>query len=316
MNFISHLSSDLILKHIEQCHEIWGGGLSVKERFDRHIMRLNEAGPELFFMSGMLSSEGALISSLKRYYISLEIKSKKYKCVGLGAIYTDAQHRKSGAASELIQKVLNQSKSEFDCDFAILFSDIGPSYYEKFSFQAVPAFNWIVKISDLEEKIKNTKPLNIRKTEGKDIPLLKELYEKLSATFEFKTLRSEKSWKLFREINSIENTYILSSLQEDVGFFSISPQKEYLWIDEALVDTKFELALWATLQKIANEKNLSELRAWNLKAFQPNSHKIKTEILERTRAIPMLASLRGVDATIPHYKQILENAYIAAPDHM
>ena len=57
--------------------------------------------------------------------------------LGLGSIATPPRLRRRGYATQLIQSALNQFEDEGTSEF-FLFSDIDPSFYVRFGFQALP----------------------------------------------------------------------------------------------------------------------------------------------------------------------------------
>lgn len=85
----------------------------------------------------------------------LYIHKKLYKVLALHAICTKKEFREKGLASELIQKIIQASKRDFE--FLILFTEI-PKFYEKFSFKCVQKYRFELK-SFHTKGTKNLKPL-------------------------------------------------------------------------------------------------------------------------------------------------------------
>lgn len=81
----------------------------------------------------VIEENGRIVSSA----VLLRLKSRLGKDVyGLGSILTSRRHRGKGYGIELIKKCMNLIPPENSILF--LYSDINPSYYEKFGFQSLP----------------------------------------------------------------------------------------------------------------------------------------------------------------------------------
>jgi predicted acetyltransferase len=303
VNYISQLNSANVLEHVEQSHDLWGKGTSVSERHAKQLKRMSDAGPEMTFMSGIVNENGNLLASLKRYYFTLKVADKSYRCLGLGGVYTHKDHRKKSLAAQLIKTVCEESRARYGCSFALLFSDISPSYYEKFGFKATPANYW--KIPSKESAASKT--FELREATPQDLDALLKTYSKLLPPKSIHCERSEKTWRFFREINAIEKDFVLSVKNRDVGFLSYTVEPEYLWVSEALAIPEYLPELWAALQKIALEKKLIELKSWKLSSAYPQD----AIVYERTKAIPMISELSDLKLSAEQ----LQHAYFAPPDH-
>lgn len=78
-----------------------------------------------------------VLSSAKRYDLSARIDGRIRRVLGIGAVFTTPAHRGRGAGTELLQRILEHAEAE-GYEFAMLFSEIDPAYYERLDFVPVP----------------------------------------------------------------------------------------------------------------------------------------------------------------------------------
>lgn len=306
MPYLKVLSNREIQQHIEQTHLLWGQNTSVQDRFEKLKQRLKSASAQTFLMSGLVDSDGYLMASLKRYYFSLRIHGERVNCIGLGAVFTHPEYRSRGLAAQLIETVLAESKSEYACQAALLYSDIDVRYYEKLGFTALPALNWNMNVSQLP----NTSAFSIRPATASDEPRLIQWYQNSVNRFPIYSDRTEGTWQLFRGINRIERDLILIDGTEEIGFLSLSSNREYnfLWIDEWFAPLKSEFQVWTTLRKIAEADGYSQVKGWRL----PTYHLETIENFPRKSAVPMISILNRKHSLSP---ADLADSYFASPDH-
>ncbi len=111
------------------------------------------------------------VASAKRYDLSYRIDGRIRRVLGLGAVFTAPAYRGRGAAKELLTRVLETAEAE-GYEFASLFSEIAPSFYEKLDFVPVPLNEWRL---DVDRKDGGPPALLVRGGEDRDVPALAEL---------------------------------------------------------------------------------------------------------------------------------------------
>ncbi|MHB8148457.1 MAG: GNAT family N-acetyltransferase [Vulcanimicrobiaceae bacterium] len=79
-----------------------------------------------------------LVASFKRYQRTLRWRQRRLRGVGIGAVFTPDAFRGRGYASAMLAMLLDRSRNEGD-DFAYLFSDIRPHFYEELGFTPLPS---------------------------------------------------------------------------------------------------------------------------------------------------------------------------------
>lgn len=88
-----------------------------------------------------------LLASTKVYRLEAVLDDVPMKVAGLGAVFTSPSSRKRGAAKELIDQVLARAIAD-GADLALLFSEIGPDYYAKLGFVAIPTTDQQLRVTE------------------------------------------------------------------------------------------------------------------------------------------------------------------------
>jgi GNAT superfamily N-acetyltransferase len=84
----------------------------------------------------LVDARGALLASAKRYRLRATLGGRSVKVCGIGAVFTPVECRGRGHASELIEQILAAERAE-GAEAALLFSAIGPAFYERLGFTTV-----------------------------------------------------------------------------------------------------------------------------------------------------------------------------------
>ncbi len=309
MKYIQELGTAQIAQHVEQTHSLWGRGTTVEQRGRLLKERLEYAGNDLF-LSGMVDAKGYLVCSMKRYRFELAVRKQIQGCVGLGAIFTDAGFRKQGFASQLIAKVLEDSRERLGCGFALLYSDIGNAYYENFGFQATPSLAWKLPLASLGDAA----ALELRVATEVDRASLLRWYREYTSRFTVKPVRTDRMWNFFRKLNGIERDYVLSRNGAELGFLTVSldAKQSCLCVEEWLAPPEHEAAVWAAVRTLAQKAGCKEVRGWhqlNMKMLVP------AMLVARVDALPMIAALAGEVSLAPLLKEELADTYFTNADH-
>jgi hypothetical protein len=119
-----------------------------------------------------------VLSSAKRYDLSLRLDGRIRRVLGIGAVFTAEAHRGRGAARELITRILDTAVVEGQ-EFAMLFSEIAPAFYERLDFVPVPLLE---RVLEVDQKGGGAPAMLVRSGDDRDIPALLELSASQSAT--------------------------------------------------------------------------------------------------------------------------------------
>jgi predicted N-acetyltransferase YhbS len=85
----------------------------------------------------LLDDGGALLATAKRYRLDARLAGRVVRLCGLAAVFTPPDRRGRGHATALIERLIEQERAQ-GAAAILLFSEIGPGFYERLSFTAVP----------------------------------------------------------------------------------------------------------------------------------------------------------------------------------
>ena len=78
-----------------------------------------------------------VVASAKRYDLAFTVDGRVRRVLGIGAVFTASAYRGRGAARELLTRIMETAEAE-GYEFAALFSEISPAFYERLDFVPVP----------------------------------------------------------------------------------------------------------------------------------------------------------------------------------
>lgn len=116
---------------------IWNDGLSAPAYEQLWRGQLKTAWGSTHLDRVALVDGTTILSSAKRYDLSARIEGRIRRVLGIGAVFTTPAQRGRGAGTELLERILEQAEAE-GYEFAMLFSEIGPAYYERLDFVPMP----------------------------------------------------------------------------------------------------------------------------------------------------------------------------------
>lgn len=122
---------------LRDTYPLWGGGLS----FDayarlQHGQRRTAWGGAHLDRVVLLDGTRPLASA-KRYDLSARLDGRIRRVLGIGAVFTPRELRGRGAASALVAHLVEAANTD-GYEFALLFSDVGPTLYERLDFVPMP----------------------------------------------------------------------------------------------------------------------------------------------------------------------------------
>jgi predicted N-acetyltransferase YhbS len=129
-----------------------------------------------------------VVSSAKRYDLSLRLDGRIRRVLGIGAVFTAPAHRGRGGARELIARMLERAVAEGQ-EFAMLFSEIDPAFYERLDFVPVPLVEQHVEV---DQKRGGAPAMLVRSGDDRDLPAVAELSAARSAGARLALDRSEE----------------------------------------------------------------------------------------------------------------------------
>ncbi len=122
---------------------------------------------------------GAVLCSAKRYRLDGRLDGCAVRILGIGAVFTPPAARGRGFARRLIDLIVSDA-TDNGYDIAMLFSEIGPAYYERAGFTTVPTRGSEVVVSPGRG---GTPMLPVRSLDDRDLPLVAEMHAVRAAPF-------------------------------------------------------------------------------------------------------------------------------------
>jgi GNAT superfamily N-acetyltransferase len=113
---------------------------------------------------------GLVTSSAKRYELSARIEGRRRRVLGIGAVFTSPERRRQGAAKALLESMLDTAEAE-GYDYALLFSEIDPAFYEQLHFVPVPLVESRVEVLRRD----GAPAMLVRAGDDRDLPAIVEM---------------------------------------------------------------------------------------------------------------------------------------------
>ncbi len=128
-----------------------------------------------------------VLCSAKRYDLSLRLDGRIRRALGIGAVFTTTAHRGRGFARELITRLLDTAVTDGH-EFAMLFSEISPAFYERLDFVPVPLVEQSIEV---DQKRGGAPAMLVRSGDERDLPAIVDMSAARSATARLALDRSE-----------------------------------------------------------------------------------------------------------------------------
>ena len=133
-----------------------------------------------------LVDRGQVLCSAKRYDLGARIEGRIRRVLGIGAVFTPPAHRRRGAAHGLLERLLETAEAE-GYEYALLFSEIDPAFYQRLDFVPVPLLE-----ARLEVLLQGGAPaMLVRGGDERDIPAIAEMSARRLDGARFALERSE-----------------------------------------------------------------------------------------------------------------------------
>ena len=147
-------------------YDIWNEGLSRRAYPNYYKGQLATAWGRARLTRTALVDRGQVLTSAKEYFFDAALDGRSIRVVGLGAVFTQPQHRGGGHARVLLQRLIDRATGH-GCDLALLFSEIGPGYYASLGFTPVPTFNLELRVR--EDARRGAPALLVRAGDDRDL---------------------------------------------------------------------------------------------------------------------------------------------------
>jgi GNAT superfamily N-acetyltransferase len=156
---------------LDATHPLWHDGLS-RENYARYWQAQLKTPWGAAHLDRVALVDGAhVLASAKRYDLALRLDGRIRRVLGIGALFTAPAFRGRGAAREVLSKVIEGAEAE-GYEFAALFSEIAPVFYERLDFVPVPL---VVQRLVVDQKAGGAPAVLMRSGHDSDIPAIVEM---------------------------------------------------------------------------------------------------------------------------------------------
>ena len=172
---------------LDASHAIWADGLSPRAYAQYNVGQLRTPwGRRRLRRYALVDDKGDLLTSAKRYDLSVQVDGRQVEAVGIGAVFTPEEQRANGYAALIIERLLEAARRD-GAELALLFSEIGTSYYRRLGFTTVPQKELTLAVVE-----KPGAPMVlVRGAEERDIPAVVALAASMAAPHRFAMVPTE-----------------------------------------------------------------------------------------------------------------------------
>jgi GNAT superfamily N-acetyltransferase len=248
-----------------------------------------------------------VVSSAKRYDLSLRLDGRIRRVLGIGAVFTAGAHRGRGAARELIARMLETAVTEGQ-EFAMLFSEIPPAFYERLEFVPVPLAEWTLEV---DQKRGGAPAMLVRSGDDRDLPNVVEMSAARSAGARLALDRSEDFIRFGitkKRLHSglvpsgVRNTeFLVAEEGHQAVAYLVSTEQDGRWVIEEAGDrdpagARLGAMLQVMLARSPSER-LPEIRCWWPQSLMPQQLKVAAST--PTQEVLMIRPLRDRMLPLP-----------------
>ena len=172
---------------LSDTHALWNDGLPRDYYAKAWAGQLKTAWGQQHLDRVALVDGPHVLSSAKRYDLSLRIDGRIRRVLGIGAVFTAPAHRGRGCARAWLTRILDTAVTEGQ-EFAMLFSEIAPAFYEQLEFVPVPLIEATLEV---DQKRGGAPAMLVRSGDVRDLPAIAEMSAARAATARLSLDRNE-----------------------------------------------------------------------------------------------------------------------------
>ena len=248
-----------------------------------------------------------VLASAKRYDLSIRLDNRIRRVLGIGAVFTPTLHRGRGFARELVTRLLDLAVTDGQ-EFAMLFSEIDPRFYERLDFVPVPL---VESVLEVDRKRGGAPAMLVRSGDDRDVPAAIEMSAARATGARLALDRSEEFFRygltkkrLLSGLGplGLRNTefLVVEEGHQPVAYL-ISTEHEGRWTIEEAGDrdpsgARFGAMLQVMLARHPGER-VPEIRSWLPHGFVPPQVKIAASM--PTQEVLMLRPLQDRSLPLP-----------------
>ena len=154
-------------------YQIWNEGLSERAYSQWNAAQLRTPwGRTHLQRFALIDDAGRLLATAKRYRFRARLDGRAGWMAGIGAVFTPHLQRGKGYASQLIERLVEMERGD-GVLFASLFSEIGPDFYERLGFIAVPLDEVTVRV----ERRQGAPAMLVRAGDERDLASVEAMHQ-------------------------------------------------------------------------------------------------------------------------------------------
>ena len=167
---------------LDATHAIWHDGLTRPAYSRLYAAHVATPWGQRRLTRWALADGGHVLASAKVYLFDATFDRRPIHVAGVGAVFTQPEHRGRGAARELMTRLLDKLAGE-GADAALLFSEIGPDYYARLGFTPVPLDDLSLRV--IEDARRGAPATMVRAGDDRDLDALAAMDAIRSEPFRF-----------------------------------------------------------------------------------------------------------------------------------
>ena len=298
---------DVLERVLDDTFPLWGDGLSRQRYGTAWEGQLKTPWGAAHLDRVALVDGPHVVSSAKRYDLSLRLDGRIRRVLGIGAVFTSEAHRGRGAARELIARMLETAVAEGQ-EFAMLFSEIPPAFYERLEFVPVPLTEWVIEV---DQKRGGAPAILVRSGDERDLPHIIEMSASRAAGARLALDRSEDFIRYgiskkrlqsgFAPLGAKTTEFLVAEEGHQAVAYLVATEQDGRWMIEEAGDrdptgARLGAMLQVMLARYPSEK-LPEIRGWWPQSLVPPQ--IKVAASTPTQEVLMIRPLRDRMLPLP-----------------
>jgi predicted N-acetyltransferase YhbS len=288
-------------------HPLWSDGLSRENYGKAWSAQLKSPWGQHHLDRVALVDGPHVLSSAKRYDLSVRVDGRIRRVLGIGAVFTAPAHRGRGCARELLTRMLDTAVTEGQ-EFAMLFSEIAPAFYERLDFVPVPLLETTLEV---DQKRGGAPAMLVRSGDEKDLHNIVEMSAMRSANARLALDRSEDFIRFnitrkrlvsgFGPIGRRNTEFLVVEEGHQAVAYLVSTERDGHWMIEEGGDrdpsgARLGAMLQVMLARHPSER-LPEIKCWWPQSLTPPQLKVAASI--PTQEVLMIRPLRDRILPLP-----------------
>ena len=231
---------------LDQTFPLWHDGLSRAQYGHYNHAQMRTAWGTRGLARVALAEGDCVLASAKRYDLAAVFEGRPIRGIGIGAVFTPPDLRGRGYGRAIVSAMVDAAARD-GAGLAILFSEIGTSYYEALGFVPVPLATSEVIVTGKSGAV----GVPMRTADDRDLPAIAEIHNASVERYRL-GLRYDHDWIRY----SVQKKRLLSVLggapHRDVEFF--------------VAEEGGGPAAWVLLQVERDEATPSAAERWTLES--------------------------------------------------